>query len=61
MIFIPGKEVANVFQAILDYLNEARLDLIDPVNSRAEARYEKLLRKLHKLQINFEGNKLRYA
>jgi hypothetical protein len=45
----------------LDYLNEARLDLIDPVNSRAEARYEKLLRKLHKLQINYEGNKLRYA
>ena len=45
----------------LDYLNEARLDLIDPVNSRAEARYEKLLRKLHKLQVNYEGNKLRYA
>ena len=45
----------------LDYLNEARLDLIDPVNSRAEARYEKLLHKLHKLQVNYEGNKLRYA
>ena len=45
----------------LDYLNEARLDLIDPVNSRAEARYEKLLRKLHRLQVNYEGNKLRYA
>ena len=53
-----GKCIPSDF---LDYLNEARLDLIDPVNSRAEARYEKLLRKLHKLQINYEGNKLRYA
>jgi hypothetical protein len=53
-----GKCIPSDF---LNYLNEARLDLIDPVNRRVEARYEKLLRKLYMLQINYEGNKLRYA
>ena len=31
------------------------------VNSRAEARYEKTLRKLYKFQVNYEGDKLRYT
>lgn len=44
----------------MDYLNSARTDLIDSVNSRAAERQSMLFSRLHRLQKNYEDFKLRY-
>ena len=45
----------------LNYLNTARMDLLESVNSRAVERHYKITERLIKLQKNYEGNQLRYG
>ena len=59
--FLDGTWEQVHLNDFLDSLNDAKLDLMVYVNSRAEARYEKTLRKLYKFQVNYEVAKLRYA
>ena len=44
----------------LNFLSDARLDLVDPENKAAARRYNKLVARLTKLQKNYEGNHLKY-
>ena len=43
-----------------DYLHNVRSDLLDSVNSRSAERQANLFARLHRLQKNYEGFKLRY-
>ena len=45
----------------LNYLNTARMDLFESVNSRAVERYHRITKRLIRLQKNYGGNRLRYG
>lgn len=53
----PGACCPNDF---LKFINSARSDLFDPVNSRSMTRLHNLTRRLNRLQNEREGDKLRY-